>query len=179
LAASLEQAGFAAGADAYRRMADVILGQRLWAEEHDITDFDARYAEVGRLATRIFEYLSPYTQVAARLGVLAGLSTATEAGNRTDGAKPEPDVGGNSQPDEAAGDTGSIHEDIDGDHLGDTAGAVLAVLREASRALPATRIGTEIGITTSSARQVLTELIAGGLVEAEKAGGRSLFRAVG
>lgn len=70
LARQLEAAGFAAGAVAYRQMADVVLGQRLWSDEAGIHEFDEQYVRVGRLAGRVYEYLVPYQEVMARLAVM-------------------------------------------------------------------------------------------------------------
>ena len=167
LAGSLEQAGFAAGADAYRQMADVIIGQRLWAEENDITDYDARYVEVGRLATRIFQCLSPYADVAVRLSALTGLAgAADDRGDRADEL---------AEVDEQAGL--DIESEADSSPGEDLSQAILAVLRSTDEALAATRIGAEVQASTSTVRQELAALTERGLVEVAKAGGRSLFRA--
>jgi hypothetical protein len=70
LARQPEAAGFASGAVAYRQMADVVLGQRLWSDEVGLHQFDEQYARVGRLAGRVYEYLVPYQEVMARLAVI-------------------------------------------------------------------------------------------------------------
>ncbi len=78
LAGSLEAAGFAAGAATYRQMADVVIGQRMWAAEHGIDAFDEQYGRVGQLATKVYEYLAPYVEVAARLAALKQLPSSEE-----------------------------------------------------------------------------------------------------
>lgn len=73
LASSLEAAGFAAGAATYQKMTDVVIGQRMWAAEHGIDEFDEQYGRVSDLATKVYEYLVPYVEVASRLATLRQL----------------------------------------------------------------------------------------------------------
>lgn len=78
---SLRQAGFAEGRDAYRKMADTVLGQSLWlaAKEGEAPE------ELNLIADRaraIHALLTPYTEAMLRLGALTGTQTAS---------KPRPD----------------------------------------------------------------------------------------
>lgn len=79
LARQLEAAGFAAGAQAYQTMADVVVGQRIWASTHDVDGFEDQYARVSGLATRIYEYLAPYQDVMSRLAVVGTPAVGTQA----------------------------------------------------------------------------------------------------
>jgi hypothetical protein len=72
-ALSLERAGFREGAEAYTRMANVIMGQRVWAASHGLTRLDDRFREVGTLAGRIYQQLQPYVESMSKLMALQGL----------------------------------------------------------------------------------------------------------
>ena len=72
LAGSLRRGGFAEGAGAYQRMAEVLVAQRLFHEpqgEEDPTG--ARFDQLGRLAQEVFELLEPYTSAMRRLATMA------------------------------------------------------------------------------------------------------------
>ena len=72
-AASLERAGFEAGADPYRQMASVLIGQWVWVAETPERDLDARFARVADLAESIGGQLRPYVETMDRLTALRGL----------------------------------------------------------------------------------------------------------
>jgi hypothetical protein len=70
LEASLRGGGFAEGAAAYQRMAEVLVAQRLFCDSEDATlaaDFD----RLGATARRVFELLDPYAGAMRRLATLA------------------------------------------------------------------------------------------------------------
>lgn len=72
LVASLKEGGFAAGAPAYQRMAEVLVAQRLFHENDDETDpLVARFDHLGDLAREVFELLEPYTSAMRRLAMIA------------------------------------------------------------------------------------------------------------
>jgi len=71
---SLRQGGFAEGAPAYERMADVLIAQRMFAD-----DTDARFELLGTIARRIFELLHPYASAMRKLAVLAPDSSQSAA----------------------------------------------------------------------------------------------------
>jgi hypothetical protein len=82
LEGSLRQGGFAEGATAYQRMAEVLVAQRFRHEaalaEHPRGDpgepgdgLTDRYTELGSLARRIFELLEPYAGAMRRLASMA------------------------------------------------------------------------------------------------------------
>jgi MarR family len=73
-AGSLERGGFAAGAPAYRQMAALMIGQRLWASEHRVTELDERYLRVAELALEIYGQLRPYVEVMEQLATLDELT---------------------------------------------------------------------------------------------------------
>ncbi len=84
LAASLEQAGFSAGADTYSEMAGVVIGQRLWAKTEGVDEFDDRFSYVGRLAERVHGQLHPYVSVMERLASLGALTEGSVPDVRPD-----------------------------------------------------------------------------------------------
>jgi hypothetical protein len=70
--ASLRLGGFAEGAVAYQRMAEVLVAQRLFHEHDDETDpLAGRFDHLGNLAREIFELLEPYVSAMRRLAVIA------------------------------------------------------------------------------------------------------------
>lgn len=68
---SLRQAGFAEGAAAYQRMAEVLVAQSMFTTAAD-EELMGRFEQLGRTARRVFELLQPYTSAMRRLTVLAG-----------------------------------------------------------------------------------------------------------
>ena len=78
-AASLDQAGFRAGAEAYGQMASVLIGQWVWVADTPERDLDARFDRVADLAESIGSQLRPYVESMDRLTALRGL-VAEKAG---------------------------------------------------------------------------------------------------
>lgn len=70
LVASLERAGFGDNSPAYEKMAEVLVGQRLWAEENDVDRFDADFRAVGELSLRLDRLIAPYARMARTLSAL-------------------------------------------------------------------------------------------------------------
>jgi hypothetical protein len=68
---SLRQGGFAEGAAAYQRMAEVLVAQSMFTAPSD-DELMRRFEQLGRTARRVFELLQPYTLAMRRLTVLAG-----------------------------------------------------------------------------------------------------------
>ena len=72
LASSLRRGGFAEGAPAYQRMAEVLVAQRLYHESEDETDpLTPRFDHLGALARDVFELLEPYASAMRRLASIA------------------------------------------------------------------------------------------------------------
>jgi len=72
-AASLERAGFGAGADAYRQMAHVVVGQWLWVENANERDIEPRYLRIAELAETVAAQLTPYVEAMQQLRSIRGL----------------------------------------------------------------------------------------------------------
>ena len=72
-AESLERGGFAAGAETYGKMAEVIVGQWLWAETSNATWLAPRFARVAQLAGRVDDQLRPYVEAMGRIRALEGM----------------------------------------------------------------------------------------------------------
>lgn len=73
-AGSLDEAGFSVSATTYQEMAGVVVGQRLWAEEEGVDEFDARFRNVGELAQQVHQLLYPYVEAMERLSALLELA---------------------------------------------------------------------------------------------------------
>lgn len=71
--ASLDRAGFRTGADAYRQMADIVLGQWLWIESAGERDLEPRYLRIAALSESVADQLTPYLDTMRRLTALRGL----------------------------------------------------------------------------------------------------------
>ena len=84
MADQLARGGFEAGAATYTEMANVILGQRLWAQSNNIADFDGRFDKVARLASDIYEQLHPYCSAMQKLRALPGLAVEEQFLDQTD-----------------------------------------------------------------------------------------------
>lgn len=72
--ASLDRAGFAQGADAYRQMADVVVGQWLWAEENGGRDLRPRFLRIAELAGVVADQLRPYVAAMDQVRGIRGLA---------------------------------------------------------------------------------------------------------
>ncbi|MEW6646706.1 MAG: DeoR family transcriptional regulator [Pseudomonadota bacterium] len=71
--ASLSRSGFAAGADSYRQMAAIVVGQQLWARDQGVNSFDERFREIAMLAIEVHRQLQPYVQAMEQIGALLEL----------------------------------------------------------------------------------------------------------
>ncbi|WP_067475116.1 helix-turn-helix domain-containing protein [Nocardia amamiensis] len=74
LAAALDKGGFGAGSRSYTQMAEIVIGQRLWAVEHGIDTFDDRFHRVAILAAEVHRQLLPYVEAMDRLRMLPALA---------------------------------------------------------------------------------------------------------
>jgi hypothetical protein len=72
--ASLDRAGFRDGAAAYRQMADVIVGQWMWAEERGDRELQPRFLRIAALAGLVADQLRPYVGAMDRLRGIRGLA---------------------------------------------------------------------------------------------------------
>jgi Fic family protein len=71
---ALEQAGFANGAAAYGQMADIIVGQWMWAQENDARDLQLKFLRISHLAARVSDQLRPYVGAMDQLRGIGGLA---------------------------------------------------------------------------------------------------------
>jgi hypothetical protein len=81
---SLDRAGYANGAAAYRQMAEIIVGQWAWAQQNDAGDLVGRFLRVADLAANVGDQLRPYVGAMDQLRALRGLAAAAwgiEAGS--------------------------------------------------------------------------------------------------
>lgn len=77
LESSLVVAGFTEGQEAYTRMSELLVGQRLWVEESGLDDFDADFDHLSRLAARIYSILEPYLETMRRISALGEMERPT------------------------------------------------------------------------------------------------------
>ncbi|MFF0527808.1 helix-turn-helix domain-containing protein [Nocardia amikacinitolerans] len=74
LATALGEGGFDAGSRSYRQMSEIVMGQRVWATEHGIDEFDDQFSRVTALASRVYGQLIPYVEAMDRLRMLTAIS---------------------------------------------------------------------------------------------------------
>lgn len=79
---SLRTAGFPEGTDAYQRMSEVLLAQRLFPDSLD-QELMSGFEHIGRTAGRIYGILHPYTAVMRRLAALGPSPTDTTGADAT------------------------------------------------------------------------------------------------
>ena len=72
---SLLRSGFAEGSAAYRKMAETLLGQRLWTAACGAS-LEVEFAAVAKRAKAIHALLVPYADTMLRLSAVAGLQPA-------------------------------------------------------------------------------------------------------
>ena len=70
---SLIRSGFADGAASYQKMAEIIVGQWMWASSQGIDQHNDRFRRVAALATEIHEQLLPYVEGMRKLALLREL----------------------------------------------------------------------------------------------------------
>lgn len=78
---SLRKSGFVEGAESYGRMADTLIGQKMWSASRAL-DTDAEFATIASLARSIHEMLAPYSHSMLRisgLGPAAAVPAPTAA----------------------------------------------------------------------------------------------------
>lgn len=127
--ASLERAGFSAGSDSYRKMANVVLAQWLWVEDEDQRDLEPRYLRVAELANSVAVMLTPYVVAMRRLSALRG-----------------------------------IIEERWGVNPNSTAGRIISTLASSIQPMSVAELRDAAGMTSTTARQALQELVEEGMV---------------
>lgn len=169
---SLIDAGFAEGAESYTRLADTLIGQRLWAESSG-TASRAPFSAVAARARAIHALLLPYVEAFGRLSVLASpslLGGPERAGNASPAT--DPAALGTSATDPAAGRAaGEGGTGPDDDPL---ATAVLAALDAAGRPLSLTALRAVLKVPPPELLAAVERLAVAGRVERRTASGREL-----
>ncbi|MGV9612195.1 hypothetical protein [Nocardia xishanensis] len=74
LATALGEGGFDAGICSYRQMSEIVMGQRVWAIEHGIDEFDDQFRRVAALASQVYGQLVPYVESMDRLRMLTAIA---------------------------------------------------------------------------------------------------------
>jgi hypothetical protein len=142
---TLTHAGFPAGVDAYRSMADILLGQKLWSAPLRDARLEALFDGIARRAGALVAILAPYTEIMLKLQALAGTQlTAPMAPSQ----KPTPAT---------------------------PADRIRAALRGISRSQSVTALAEATALPVSEVRKLLGELVESGDVRARTAGGRTVY----
>jgi hypothetical protein len=166
---SLIESGFAEGADSYRRLADTLLGQRLWVESSG-QPADARFHAVGRHAQAIHAMLAPYTQAFLRLSALAAPDLGHAPHSTSAPAAEHGSVATGSETNsETRSATGTPDTVDDSDEV------VLKVLRDAGRPMSATALRAASSLSRKDLLATLDRLAASDLVSRRHTGGRELI----
>ena len=169
---SLVESGFAEGADSYRRLADTLLGQRLWVESSG-QPADARFQAVGRHAQAIHALLAPYTQAFLRLSALA----ATDLGDVPESTPSASERHSVAVGAEAGAATGAKARTASGSPTAahDSDEVVLRVLRDAGRPMSATALRAASSLSRKDLLATLDRLASSDLVSRRHTGGRELI----
>jgi hypothetical protein len=144
---ALVQAGFADGAESYTRLADTLLGQRVWVEASGMAA-DARFRAVGARARSIHALLLPYVEAFHRLTALAAPSLLGETDEL--------------EPDAATVDPAEAR--------------VLETLDAATRPLSTTALRAAVGLPKADLAAALDRLAERGCIERRQASGRELIK---
>lgn len=172
---SLIDAGFAEGAESYTRLADTLIGQRLWAESSG-TASNAPFGAVAARARAIHALLLPYVDAFGRLAVLSSPSLLA-ADDRAGTASPAGTPAGPATPATPPSSAASEDEGItpDGDAV---AAAVLAAVDAAGRPLSLTALRATLDVPRPELIAAVDRLVLAGRVERRNASGRELLSRV-
>lgn len=155
---SLQQAGFADNAEAYRKLADTLLGQRLWVASSGEPS-GARFRAVGQHARAIQSMLEPYVEAFRRLSALASDDLADpDAGDR-DGAGADPD---------SVDDPARAVREAPDEH-------VLAALAQVGRPMSLTALRAALDVPRPALLAAVERLAEAGEVTRRHTGGRELI----
>jgi hypothetical protein len=153
---SLLKSGFAEGSQAYRKMAEAVLGQRVWSASHRV-HFDEEFAEIARRARAIHDVLSPYADAMLRLSAVVQLQREVSS---PVAARSSDDRAPTAVPPAAPPPRG--HNEVVAEALQDR---VLACLSRARRPMSLTALCSGIGCNKSELLQELEALERGGRVQ--------------
>lgn len=155
---ALVQSGFLAGAEPYTRLADTLLGQRIWVESSGVPA-DARFHAVGARAQTIYSMLLPYTEAFRRISALAAPSFGDERAPENDG--------------DGIGD-GDVTATAD-DPL---EAGILAAIDAAGRPLSSTALRAALDVPKAQLMDAVDRLVASGRAERHTTSGRVLVQRV-
>ena len=154
---SLLAAGFADGAQSYVRLADTLIGQRLWAETSGMAS-DARFAAVATHARAIHALLLPYVQAFERLTALAAPTLLSGAGASSPAIPASLEA------------MGAV---LDHDAL---AQRVLKALDDAKRPVSTTALRAALGVSKRELLAALDRLFEAGEIERHATSGREQIK---
>lgn len=143
---TLQQSGMTGAIDAYRKMTDTLINQRLWAHNHELESGEEHFRQIADEAREIHEVLTCYAQLMARLMLLPQVVEAT--------TRLEPGVAAESA---------------------NRAEQLVAWLKQRARPASATQIRTALGLSTVELTAELKQLEQSGRIVKSVSGGRELF----
>jgi len=146
---SLLQGRFRESVRSYETMCDTLVGQRLWSLTVNDPEIDASFRELGELAARLFEMLSPYATISKKLMVLPNVDLGRNAGRTKESSA------------------------VTGD-----AAIVLNALKEFAKPMTITRLRSQSGLDRVRLNKALEELKTKHLMTASVAGGRTAYHLV-
>jgi biotin operon repressor len=143
---TLQQNGMTGAIDAYRKMADTLINQRLWMQSHEPELGKEHFRQIAAEAREIHEVLSAYAQLMAKLMLLPQVVEMT-----------------------AKGEPGTAPE------AGNRADQLLMWLKQRSRPASATQIRAALRLSTAELNAHLRQLEESGRVVKETSAGRELY----
>lgn len=164
--AALRSGGFASNAEQYRKMADLLLTQKLWADRMTSGELAAKFAEVGKTAASIYGILRPYQNAMSRLAVLGepatGDATDPSSASRGDGSAPA------RPPEEVESPQAGSGNDL--------AASIISTLRSRPRGASVSWVQSRVQASKTEVGACLADLERQGRVSRHSSSGRVLYR---
>lgn len=148
---NLNQAGFTKGADTYRSMCQVLMGQHQRALSNTTPALESEFSEISSRARAIHALISPYAEIMNRLGSIV----ESNANLPTEPRPATPAV-----PDSPNSPTGLI---------------IQALESEGSDPLSFTALKSRVFIGSEELQLILAQLVASGTIVQKRASGRDVY----
>lgn len=150
---SLNQAGFTPGADTYRSMCQVLMGQHQRTLSSTTSALKPDFSEISSRARAIHALISPYAEIMNRLGSIVEI-------NANAAIDPAPATEINTLPDKPNSPTGLILQ---------------ALQNEGSDPLSFTALKSRVFIGSEELQLILAQLVASGAIVQKRASGRDVY----
>lgn len=146
---SLDRSGILEGQIAYRDMARIIITQRLWARNEGLDDLTPRYRQVATLANKIHGLMAPYVEVMEMLRFLDADDVGVSNGEENPAADEHHET--------------TLEENI------------IAVVRSRPQPMSATAIRAVVRVSTRKLSDVLSAMVATGVLNAVESKSRRRY----